>query len=64
MLKPPKYEHVYETFKTTEKTWENIAENESYVKTGDPVVEVQGGEPKFNSKERYRMNACTYYHWK
>ncbi len=40
MLKPPKYIERYETLKTTEKTWEDIDESESYVKTGDPVVQV------------------------
>ena len=40
MLKPPKYVETYETLKTTEKTWEDIDESESYVKTGDPVVQV------------------------
>jgi len=40
MLKPPKYIETYETLKTTEQTWENISESESYVKTGDPVVQV------------------------
>ena len=28
----------YETLKTDEKTWEDLSESESYVKTGDPVV--------------------------
>lgn len=36
-------EHVtqYETLKTEEKTWEDISEEESYVKCGDPVVQVK-----------------------
>lgn len=37
---PPKYVTKYETLKTTEKTWEDLDETESYVKTGDPVVQV------------------------
>lgn len=40
MLKPAKYIERYETLKTTEKTWEDIDESESYVKIGDPVVQV------------------------
>jgi len=40
VLRPPKYVDKYETLKTTEQTWEDIDENESYVKTGDPVVQV------------------------
>lgn len=40
LFMPPKYVTKYETLKTTEKTWENIDEQESYVKTGDPVVQV------------------------
>ena len=39
-LLPPKWVTEYETLKTTEATWEALEESESYVKTGDPVVEV------------------------
>lgn len=37
---PPKYVVTYETLKTTEKTWEDLDEKESFVKSGDPVVQV------------------------
>ncbi|MFT3930636.1 MAG: hypothetical protein QM709_10120 [Spongiibacteraceae bacterium] len=37
---PPKYITKYETLKTDEKTWEDLDEEQSYVKTGDPVVQV------------------------
>ena len=37
---PPKYVTKYETLKTDEKTWEDIDEAQSYVKTGDPVIQV------------------------
>jgi hypothetical protein len=37
---PPKYVTKFETLKTDEKTWEDLSETESYVKTGDPVVHV------------------------
>jgi hypothetical protein len=37
---PPKYVTKYETLKTDEKTWEDLSEAESYVKTGDRVVQV------------------------
>ena len=40
MLAPPKYVTKYETLKTTEKTWEDLTEKESYVKIGDPAVQV------------------------
>jgi|SRR5471032_1727161 len=40
MFMPPKIVTKYETLKTTEKTWESLDEHESYVKTGDPVVQV------------------------
>jgi hypothetical protein len=40
LFMPAKYETKYETLKTTEKTWENLSESESYVKTGDPAVQV------------------------
>ena len=39
-LMPPKYVTKYETLKTDEKTWEDLKEEQSYVKTGDPVVQV------------------------
>tara|TARA_B100000749_G_scaffold237176_1_gene195639 strand:+ start:415 stop:876 length:462 start_codon:yes stop_codon:yes gene_type:complete len=41
-LMPPKYVVKYETLKTDEKTWEDLDEEQSYVKTGDPVVQVIG----------------------
>lgn len=40
LFMPAKYVTRYETLKTDEKTWENLEEQESYVKTGDPVVQV------------------------
>jgi hypothetical protein len=43
-LMPPKYEERYETLKTDEQTWEDLDEEESFVKTGDPVVQVQMNE--------------------
>jgi hypothetical protein len=41
LLSPPEYVTQYETLKTTEKTWEDISEEDSFVKRGDPVVEVK-----------------------
>ena len=40
MLLPPRFVRKYETLNTTEKTWEDLDEKESYVKSGDPVVQV------------------------
>ena len=37
---PPKWKTEYETLRTEEKTWEDLDEAQSYVKTGDPVVQV------------------------
>ena len=39
-LLPPEWVAKHETLKTQEKTWESLDEEESYVKTGDPVVQV------------------------
>ena len=39
-LLPPKWETKYETFKTDVNTWEDLDERESFVKVGDPVVQV------------------------
>ena len=40
MFMPEKLATTYETLKTEEKTWEDLEEADSYVKTGDPVVQV------------------------
>lgn len=37
---PPKFVRKYETLKTDESTWEELDEDESFVKTGDPVEEI------------------------
>ena len=39
-LMPPKWVTKYETLKTDEKTWEDLNEEESYVKIGNPVSQV------------------------
>ena len=39
-LMPPKWITTYETLKTEETTWEDLEEQKSFVKTGDPVVQV------------------------
>lgn len=41
-LMPPRYVTKYQTLKTPEKTWEDPDEEQSYVKTGDPVIQVLG----------------------
>ena len=43
ILRPAKWETRYETLKTEEKTWEDLEEEDSFVKTGDPVVQVVTG---------------------
>lgn len=40
LFMPKKLIEVPETLKTQEKTWEHLDETESYVKTGDPVIQV------------------------
>jgi len=39
-LMPPKWVTKYETFKIDEQTWEDLSEEKSCVKKGDPVVQV------------------------
>jgi len=39
-LMPPKWVTKYETLKTDETTWEDLNEEESRVKSGDPVSQV------------------------
>lgn len=41
ILKPPNWITMYETVKTEEETWEDLDEEESYVNTGDIVVQVK-----------------------
>lgn len=43
-LMPPHYVTQFESLKTIEKTWEDLDESESYVKSGDPVIQVQDVE--------------------
>ena len=50
-LMPPKWVTKYESLKTEEKTWENLDETESYVKTGDPVVQVFPREEEDSEEE-------------
>ncbi len=38
-LMPPKWVTRYETIKAEERAWENLKEEDSYVKVGDPVVQ-------------------------
>ena len=40
VLAPPKWIREYETLKTDEATWEDLDEKDSFVATGDPVVQV------------------------
>ena len=40
MFMPAKWVTKYETLKTEEQTWEELHEMDSYVKIGDPVVQV------------------------
>jgi hypothetical protein len=40
MFEPPNYVERFETLKSSEATWEALPESESFVKTGDPVVQV------------------------
>lgn len=39
-LMPPKWVTKYETLKTDERTWEDVDEEDCFVKTGDPVRQV------------------------
>lgn len=43
-LSPPKWEKRTETLKTDHADWHEMDEMVSYVSTGDPVVQVFGGE--------------------
>jgi len=57
-LMPPKYITKYETLKTDEKTWEDIKESQSYVKIGDPVVQVIEEIETLNDDKTIRQHAA------
>ena len=40
LFDPPKWVNKYETLRSKEGTWEHLDEEDSYVATGDPVVQV------------------------
>lgn len=40
LLMPPRWITQYETLRTKDKNWDDLKEEDSYVKTGDPVVQV------------------------
>lgn len=44
LFTPPRWVREYETLRTEEATWEDLDESDSYVATGDPVVEVLNDE--------------------
>lgn len=50
-LMPPKWVTKYETLRTDEQTWEDLDPEESYVKVGDPVVQVVGDELEEDDSE-------------
>ena len=51
LFMPKKLVTRYETLKTEEKTWEDLEEEDSYVKTGDPVVQVVEGTDALEESE-------------
>ena len=40
MFEAPRWVTKYETLKTTDSTWENLTDEDSYISRGDPVVQV------------------------
>ncbi len=50
-LMPAEWVTKYETLKTEEKTWEDLDEEDSYVKVGDPVVQVLQAEEEAVEEE-------------
>ena len=56
---PAKWETRYETLKTEEKTWEDLDEEYSYVKTGDPVVQVMDAADTLGESEQEPVKETT-----
>jgi hypothetical protein len=53
MFQAPRWVDEYETLKTTEATWEDLDESQSYVKPGDPVEQVlEADSPEVGSFEK------------
>ena len=52
LFEPPKWVTRSETLKTSEDTWEDLSEQDSYVKTGDPVVQVPASMTMGESEAR------------
>lgn len=57
MFEPPKWETRQETLRTDENTEIELSEEDSRVKTGDPVVQVIEPEAAGNKRESARMGA-------
>jgi hypothetical protein len=51
LFMPPKWVTKYETFKTDESTWETLTEEESIVKTGDPVEQILSELEELNGEQ-------------
>ena len=60
MFMPAKWETKYETLKTEEKTWEDLDEEDSYVKIGDPVVQVLEGTDALEKSEQSPLSKPTW----
>ncbi len=56
VLMPPEWVTEYETLKTEEKTWEDLDEEESYVKVGDPVVQVSQVQAELEEEVEVSVN--------
>lgn len=54
-LMPPRWVTKFETLKTEEKTWENLDEEGSYVKIGDPVVEAFAASDEDGIEQREQV---------
>jgi len=48
LFEPPRYVTQYDTLKTSERTWEDLSEEESFVKRGDPARQTH----KYDDEER------------
>lgn len=49
LFEAPRYVREYDTLKTSERTWEDLDESESFVKIGDPVRETRKYDDEIGS---------------
>lgn len=48
LFEPPQWVDEYDTFRTSDQAWQELPESQSYVKVGDPVIEISEREEQLD----------------